>query len=81
MWTVPPAVVVPQGVVEQVGHEPVEQDRIAADDDRDGADGDGDVVGRRGYTVVLLANQDRVLLPALRRTQEILTGLRPPGGR
>jgi len=30
-----------------------------------------------GCTVVLLSNQDGVLLPALRRTQEILTGLRP----
>ncbi|MBX6748380.1 MAG: hypothetical protein IRY85_01715 [Micromonosporaceae bacterium] len=31
------------------------------------------------YTVVLLSNQDGVLLPALRRTQQILTGGEPLG--
>lgn len=38
-----------------------------------------DIYPDLGYVVVLLSNQDRVLLPVLRRTQEILTGLQPPG--
>jgi CubicO group peptidase (beta-lactamase class C family) len=31
------------------------------------------IVGHKGYTVVILTNQDRALVPALRRSQEMLT--------
>lgn len=47
----------------------------------DGYEAELNVYPDLGYTVVLLSNQDGVLLPALRRTQEILTGSRlAPGG-
>jgi Beta-lactamase. len=44
-----------------------------------GYEGELNIYPDLGTTVVLLSNQDGALLPALRVTQEILTGLTPPG--
>jgi hypothetical protein len=38
-----------------------------------GYEGQLDLYPDRGYTVVMLTNQDRVLTPVLRRSEELLT--------
>jgi hypothetical protein len=38
-----------------------------------GYEGQLDLYPDRGYTVVILTNQDQTMLPALRRSEEMLT--------